>query len=82
MSDSLSFEEECKIRNDKIVNGYIRTHVYRNDNAPKDVIDLVLKYYHVLPERFDINNVDTKNIMISNNGLTATKISRTTTSTL
>ena len=72
MSDVLTYEQECKIRNDKITNGYIRTQIVTEHTIPTAIIDLCLKYYHILPEAFDINKTH-KDIEISNDKLTASK---------
>ena len=76
MSDVLSFEQECKILNEKIVNGFVRTHVMTNNHIPNEIIDLCFKYYHDLPERFNIIKCH-KGIILSNDGLTATRQSTT-----
>ena len=72
MSDVLTFEQECEIRNEKIVRGYIKTKIIIDSVVPDAIIDLCFKFYHILPEMFDINKTH-KDIEISSDKLTASK---------
>ena len=57
MSDVLSFEEERKIIDTKIVFGYVRLIEITLTDAhiPVDIVNLCNKYYHVPMDRFDPN---------------------------
>lgn len=60
MSDVLSFREKRKINDELAVYGYVRviekdllvSNTNHND-IPVEIIELCIKYYHIVPDRFD-----------------------------
>ena len=68
MSDALSIEEVNRIRDEKIVYGYVRSNFITNENhIPRDIINLCLTFYHIIiretfkhynPRNYDLSNDD------------------------
>ena len=76
MSDVVPYHKECKIRDEKIIDGYLRGLELRQmgTNLPKDIINLLLKYYHYVTDSFNHYNPDFYSL--SNENMIATKIVR------
>ena len=69
MSDVLN---ERRLRSEKMVYGYFRTHSHTSIQIPNDIKRLCRKYYHI-EELFDVNKMHAS-IEITNSGSTATRI--------
>ena len=58
MSDVVSFQQECKIRDEKIVHGYTRSDCDLAEmDIPEDIMNLCFKYYFIERDEFDPNNL-------------------------
>ena len=74
MSDVLTSVQDWRIKDDKIVNGFVRDHMAKYNNLiPVDIINLCFRYYHHVPDVFRVYNP--ANYKLSNNNMTATRIS-------
>ena len=72
MSDMVTYAEESRIRNDKIVNGYIRINTVKYNRIPDDIISICFKYFNQMQEVFNYYNP--KYYMVANDHLTVTQI--------
>ena len=66
MSDVLTFQEECRIEDTLIVEGFMRSiEVGTRNEIPVDIINLCFKYYHI-GKGFDSNNLGSQHILNGN----------------
>ena len=73
MSDALSIEEVNRIRDEKIVHGYVRNCFMTKNRIPTDIINLCFIFYHiVIKETFKHYNPG--NYQLSNDDQTLTVI--------
>ena len=66
MSDVLTFQEECRIEDTLIVEGFVRSNeVDTSNEIPVDIFNLCFKYYHI-GKRFDSNNLGSQHTLNGN----------------
>ena len=57
MSDVLTFQQQSKLDDEMLVHGYIKKYHLKNKNAPVDIINLCIRFYHIESDRFDPEKV-------------------------
>ena len=73
MSDVLTFEQQCKIHDNKVVFGFVRNNIPANIDIPDDIINICMQYYYVERDQFDPDNLG---LFHELNGDTITHIDR------
>ena len=76
MSDALTVDQVYKIRDEKIVDGYIRTN-FTNSNThfPKEIINLCFKFYHIVI-RETFKHYNPNDYQLSNNDMTVSFVDK------
>ena len=57
MSVVLTFEQQCKIHDEKVVYGYTRNNVPSYIDIPVDIINICIQYYYIFRDQFDSDNL-------------------------
>ena len=74
MSDTLTIDQINKIRDDKIVCGYVRSNFVNNNvHIPQDIIQLLLSFYHIIIKEV-FKHFRSDHYEVTNDGMTVTRI--------